>query len=498
MYFLGVDSGPTGTSAVVLNLESASVAARSRQGHELSREVSGGHCEQDPVLWIRAVDHTVRECLAQLGEGRTRVAGVGVSGESGALVVLDAGNRIVRPAKLRGDRSAARQGEEISRAFGGAPGLIELTGNPLGASSLAARMQWLRQSEPYHYREVASVLTLHDFVNYWMAGVKRTEFGEASHTGLLDVRDREWCRELVEFVDPALGEMLPPIGSSREPLGVLRGELARAWGLGEGVLVSAGGPREAMAALGAGVALDGMVLVETGPAGMICGIRGEAAIDSRGELETCCDVTDRWLPMARREAAALCAGQVGRHYGWGEAEVEAALGATKPGAQGLRMLPAMSGDFSVGVRDGRGVLMGMEASNLSASNVTRAAFEALALEFGRALGRMRELGLAPAEVRLAGKNGGGPGWRQLLADVFGVPVRRAPGEADAAFGAALQAAVTFFSQSGEDLTFAEIANYVDHAEGCGVGEPDAERHAFYREMLERHDALGELFRGGEP
>lgn len=186
-----------------------------------------------------------------------------MSGQSQGLVVLDAGNRIVRPAKLEGDRSAERQCEELACAFGGAPGLIELTGNPLRMTSVAPRLLWLKQNEPYHFQRVVSCLSPHDFLNYWLGGVKRSEYGEASLSGLLEVRSRRWSRELSDYIDPSFGEWLPAVRSSREAVGVLRPERARDWGISESVLISAGGASEMMTALGAGAVVSGALSIST-------------------------------------------------------------------------------------------------------------------------------------------------------------------------------------------------------------------------------------------
>jgi xylulokinase len=491
MYFIGVDNGAARTRTVVLDLETTSLVAQSEQSYGLIQGLPAGHREQDPSLWVHAVDHTVRDCLSQLGEGRSRVAGMGVSGQSHGMVLLDAENRIVCPAKLAGDRSAERQCEELSRAFGGAPGLIELTGNALHSSLMAPRMRWLKQNEPYHFQRVVSCLSPHDFLNYWLGGVKRSEYGEASVSGFLNVRTRKWCRELTDYIDPRLGDMLPAVGSSREAVGVLRPELAREWGISEEVLLSAGGAEEMMTALGAGAATNGAVSISTNASTTICGVSDRPVIDPHGEVAAYCDATDRWMPLARNAAAAACSEQVQRHYGWNLEQLEAALLAGEPGAHGLMFLPLpASGKHP----EGTGALVGITGANFSPVNVARASSEALALEFGRGLRRMIQLGFSPSDVHLSGRIASHPSWRQLLADVLGLPVLTAKPQSCSALGAALQAAVTFFRQSGENLSYSEMTSYAVLPEQQTLCSPNIQRHEFYRELMERHDRLAESLR----
>jgi xylulokinase len=140
--------------------------------------------------------------------------------------------------------------------------------------------------------------------------------------------------------------------------------------------------------------------------------------------------------------------------------------------------------------------LGIEGGNFTPVNVARAAMEALAMEFGRGLRRMMQLGLSPAEVRLSGSSSAHPAWRQLLADVLGLHVLSSGRESGAALGAALQAAVTFFHQSGEDLTFAEMTSYATLPEEQTLCVPEGSRHEFYRDLMGRHEQLGELLAEG--
>ena len=85
--------------------------------------------------------------------------------------------------------------------------------------------------------------------------------------------------------------------------------------------------------------------------------------------------------------------------------------------------------------------------------------------------------------------------RQMVSDVLGLPVTSSPLMACGAMGASLQAAVTFFHQNGENLSYAEITNYTITPKKQNRCEPDADRHAFYRELLGRQETLKEILSG---
>src|SRR5690606_4848256 len=87
MHFLGIEIGHAATRVVALDLEAARVAAESVVALGWIEGLPEGYREQDPVTWIGAVDRGVREVLAQLGESRATVAGIGITAPPGGMVV---------------------------------------------------------------------------------------------------------------------------------------------------------------------------------------------------------------------------------------------------------------------------------------------------------------------------------------------------------------------------------------------------------------------------
>lgn len=489
MYFLGIEIGHGGTRAVALDLESSAIRAEAWVPHDWIEGLPAGYREQNPAQWIDAVDRAVRQCLAMLNGEKGGVAAIGVAGPQRGLVLLDDANRIIRPAKLAGDISVKRQADEIARAFGGAPGLIELAGQAPGVESAAAECLWLKQHEPYHFQRAASVLTAQDFIAYWLTGERATEPGSASATGLLDIRTRTWSAELLDFIDPRLGSLLPPVRASAQPRGLLRPALAREWGVSDRVQVGAGSASPLLAALAAGCVSHGTVAVELGAAGVIVGVGDSPVIDHRGEITPLCNATGTWLGLATTTNAALAPEVLRRHYGWTAEQFESMVASVSPGADGLMLLPYFTGESIPRLPDGTGVLHGITPGNFTPAHMARAAAEGVALGLGYAMSRLRDLGFDPPEIRLLGPGVVSPVTRQLLADVFGTPVVPVSSRQGAAVGAAMQAAVAFFNQSGESLGFEEIASYLVHGDSESRCNPDPQAHAIYQELMSRQQYL---------
>jgi len=240
--------------------------------------------EQDPKVWIGAVDRTIQDCLTQIGDRRHQVRAIGVSGQQHGLVVLNSSSQVIRPAKLWCDTSTAEQCKEIIDEFGGEAALIKLIGNTMLPGWTAPKILWLKQHEPENFGSVDSILLPHDYINFWLTGEKRMEYGDASGTGLLDVKTRQWCEPIIEFIDEALSDKLPPLGSSRQAVGLLRENLRSKWGLKSSPIVSAGGGDNMMGAIGTGNVRAGVVTASLGTSGTVYAYSTEPVVDPQGEI----------------------------------------------------------------------------------------------------------------------------------------------------------------------------------------------------------------------
>lgn len=484
MLFIGIDSGTQSTKAIVLDLEAGGIVAEAQERYELIPGLPPGHLEQHPRAWSDAVRATVSRCLGAIGGRRADVRGIGVSGQQHGLVVLDERGEVVRPAKLWCDTSTAPQCEQFAAAFGGQAGLIARTGNAMLPGYTIPKLLWLKQEEPDRFERVRSVLLPHDYLNYWLTGVKRMEYGDASGTGVLNVRARTWDHDLTDFVDPRVREMLPPLGSSNAVHGLLRPDLASEWGLRDGVTVSAGGGDNMMGAIGTGNIAPGIITASFGTSGTLYGCADAPVIDPRGEVAAFCDSTDRWLPLVCTMNVTVVTELVRGWFGWDLGEMERQVASVPAGAGGLIFLPYLNGERTPNLPQGSGVIHGLKGAQATPPHLARAAMEGATLGLAYGLRRFAELGLAPTEIRLTGGGSKSAVWRQIAADAFGVPVVGLATAEGASLGAAIQAAHAAGQGAYEVLCPRLVA--VEESTRC---VPDAGLTALYRDQLERQMAL---------
>jgi xylulokinase len=485
--YIGIDSGTQSVKAVALDVESGRVLAEARAPHRMITGLPPGHMEQDPRDWVSAMDKALRSVAARI-EGK-RVRGIGVSGQQHGLVPLDGAGAVIRPAKLWCDTSTIEECAILNRRLGGAAAAIRRCGLPFLPGYTAPKVLWLRRHEPANYRRLRHILLPHDYLNLHLSGVRAMEFGDASGTGFLDVRRRIWSTAAIQAVDSRVADFLPALGPSHRPSGPLRPELARRYGFAADAVVSAGGGDNMMGAIGTGNVTPGAVTASFGTSGTIYAFSARPIVDPKGEIAAFCSSTGGWLPLLCTMNVTRITEQVRALFGWTLPQFERAAQSAPPGAGGLGLLPYFDGERTPNLPQATGVLFGLSHRALTPGTFARAAIEGATFGMNYGLRRLSHLGIRPREIRLTGGGARSALWRQVAADVFGIPVVAMAQDESAALGAALQAAWCDSEGAGSQKALAALCGRcvsVDESTRC---EPDAPRHRHYTELQHRHDAL---------
>jgi xylulokinase len=438
MIFLGIDCGTQSTRALALDADSGVVLASASNGYDVLPGLPG-HMEQNPVTWIEAMDETVRQVMTTLRDRRGEVRGIGVSGQQHGFVPMDEDGRVIRPAKLWNDTSSAEECDLFRRHFGNASILIQEIGLDMLPGYTAPKILWLKRHEPENFARLAMVLLPHDFLNFYLTGQVRAEYGDGSGTALMDIRRRVWSPAVLKFIDPALEGKLPPLRSSLQATGTLRPDLANRWGLPADVVVSAGGGDNMMGAIGTGNVRPGRVTASLGTSGTIYAYSDKPVVDPQGEVAAFCDSTDAWLPLVCTMNVTTVFDQVRRLFGYSLARMEEAIRTVPAGSDGLMFLPYLLGERTPNLPRGTASFHGLNPRNLAAPHLVRATMEGITFGLGYGLQRMAMLGIKPTEIRLTGGGSKSAVWRQICADIFGCPVTTLAETEGAALGAAIQA-----------------------------------------------------------
>jgi xylulokinase len=248
--------------------------------------------------------------------------------------------------------------------------------------------------------------------------------------------------------------MLPELAAGTQPVGRVTAAFAAATGLAPETVVVVGCGDEMAATLGAGVFAPGEVCDVVGTAEPVCAASAGPREDPTMLVECHPHADpDAWLlenpgfvsggnlrwwrdqfaPLERRAEAR----------GEGDAYdlLTGQAAGLPPGADGLVYLPCMQGAMAPEWNGAaRGVFYGLTLAHTRA-HLTRALLEGSAYALRDILEAMRGAGLEVRRLTVVGGGAKGALWRQIKADVTGLPVRVPTSVETTATGAAILAAV---------------------------------------------------------
>jgi len=381
-----------------------------------------------------------------------------VSGQQHGFVPLDAAGVVLAPAKLWCDTSTAAECTQIMDAAGGTAQTIALAGNPILTGYTASKLPWTRTHRPDAYARLATILLPHDYLNFVLTGERFCEYGDASGTGWLDVRTRTWSPELLRATDPErdLADCLPPIAPP-EALFDIAPAAAKSFGLPATVKVAVGGGDNMMAAIGTGCVVPGRLAMSLGTSGTLFAYSDSPVVDPDGAWAAFCSSTGGWLPLICTMNCTVVTEQVADAFDFSTRFGDGHLRTTPPGADGLVMLPFLNGERTPDLPHGKGVLAGLDTTNMTPAHLYRAAMEGATYSLKYGYDAFVRAGMQFDRIVLTGGGSNSAAWRQLVADVFGLPVDVPTQSEGAAFGAALQALWALGHARGDEASIADIA-----------------------------------------
>jgi xylulokinase len=488
MYLLGIDVGTGGTRALIVD-EKGNVVSSATEEHAPFASPRIGWAEQDPEDWWRACGLAVRKALSGAHLRGEDITCAGFSGQMHGAVMLDARDRVVRPALIWCDVRTGEQCRRFTEKMG-ADRLIRLACNPALPNFTLTKFLWVRENEPLNWRQVCSVMLPKDYVRFRLTGDRAIDVADASGTLLLDVANRCWSREILEAAE-IKDSLLPRLFESPEICGKVSQAGAEATGLKAGMPIVAGAGDQAAGATGMGIVAPGVVSATIGTSGVVFAATDRPALDPKGRLHTFCHAAPgRWHVMGVTQAAGLSLRWFRDRFGAGAEDgrdpyerLTAEASEIPPGADGLLWAPYLMGERTPHLDpDARGALIGLTASH-TRGHVIRAILEGVAFSLKDSFTLFEEMQAPVSRVRLGGGGARSFLWRQIQADVYGREVEIVEAEEGAAYGAAILAGVGVEQWKSVEAACAEVVRVARVvAPQTAVVEQMKEQYHSYRKM----------------
>lgn len=497
--FLGIDIGTSAVKALLLDGE-GSVLATASCGYEVSRPREGWS-EQDPHVWWMATRNVVQQVMRERPRGD--VAAIGLSGQMHGSVMVRRGavsdtwdaDDVVRPAILWNDQRTALQCWEIEAEVGGRRRLVDSVGNAALPGFTLPKLLWVRKSEPREWYETGLVLMPKDYIRWKLTGEAATDVGDASGTLLFDVARRRWSPEMCRAMKIDEG-LLPRVLESGEIAGRTTAWASEETDLPVGVPVIAGSGDNMMGAIGAGIVSEGAAVATLGTSGVLYAHTNQPRPDLGnpevvGRTHAMCAATGTAASRSGWCATGCMLSAAGA-LAWARENIApgvpfdsliAEAERVPMGCEGLVFLPHLTGErCPYPDPSARGGWVGLTARHTRA-HLVRAVIEGVTFTMGQILDIFRATGIRPERIRLGGGGAKSAFWRQMQADVYGVPVSLPNTEEGPALGAALLAGVA----AGAWRTIDEACDAVIRE--TEVREPDASAVARYRDIRSVHEKV---------
>jgi xylulokinase len=497
-YLLGIDFGGDASKATLLT-ENGDVVCSVLKEYPM-KHPRIGWAEQSPEDCYRALVENVRFILKTTAVPPESIEALALDAATHIAVLLDKEDRVIRPAIHWSDRRSTAEAnwlyenqlETVSKKSLNYP----------NALWTLPQLMWIRENEPENHARIGRVLFLKDYMRYRLTGDFVTDEVEAMGSMLLDANHNVWADELCAFCGLKT-TMLPQIVSPMQIVSRLTDQAVNETGLSKSMKVIAGSTDTVMEVFASGSIRTGQMTVKLATAGRICpvtdhGIPHPMLVNYRhvvpglwypGTATKTCAASYRWY----RDIFCLNEMRLAKERSteaYSYMNEEAAKIA--PGCAGLFYHPYLQGEATPYMDDSlRASFVGVTSYHTK-GHFNRAVMEGVCYSLKECLVLLQDLGVAPESANVIGGGAKSAIWRQITADVLGIPLRKNVCD-DSSMGSAMLAGVASgifesFTDSVQKCIKLDCETY-----------PDPEAQSIYRKEFLRyrqiHDALAPIYRG---
>ena len=474
--YIGIDLG---TSAVKILL----VSADGQVLKTVSREYpifypQGGWSEQNPEDWYAAVVDGLKELVSDID--KTSVRGISFGGQMHGLVILDKNDNVIRPAILWNDGRTQKQTDYLNNIIG-TDKLSANTANIAFAGFTAPKILWVKENEPENFEKISKIMLPKDYIAYKLSGVFVTDFSDASGMLLLDVKNRCWNQEMCEICGINT-DMLPELFESYEKIGNIIPEIANEISLSEDVVISIGAGDNAAAAIGTGTVNNGSCNISLGTSGTVFVAQDNFFVDDKNSLHSFCHANGAYHLMGCILSAASC------NKWWMENILDSVDFAGEQtdlesmlGDNDVYFLPYLMGERSPhNDVSAKGAFIGLRPET-TRKQLTLSVFEGVAFALRDCVEIAKDGGINIEQTKICGGGAKSKVWREIIANVLGIPVVRPAIEEGPAYGGAILAMVA----CGEFKTVAEATDKLIKDNGIVMPDP---------ELVTKYESKYQLFK----
>ena len=288
------------------------------------------------------------------------------------------------------------------------------------------KLVWFREEQPELTAQVRHWVGIKDYVLLELLGVLVTDHSLASGTGLMDIHRLQWDPEGLQLAGIS-ADQLPELLPTTTMLPGLLASAAEAVHLPTTTPVIVGAGDGPLANLGLGAVRPGVAACSIGTSGALRVMVERPNVDEQGRSFCYALTEQRWVVGGAVNNGGLvldwCGDALAPELDKGhEDELLRQAGAVPPGSGGLIMLPYLQSERAPHWSSfPSGAYIGLTREHRR-GHLIRAALEGVCQQLALVVESVRGAGNDVREIRATGGFARSALWRQMLADVLGMPI----------------------------------------------------------------------------
>ncbi|HBE29753.1 MAG TPA: sugar kinase [Ktedonobacter sp.] len=423
---IGSDIGTSSVKAIAFDANMQEIAHAAEKVESWHDDT--GTAEQEPMVVYQAVMNVLSNTAQEAQRLGYAVERVGLSAAMHSLLPVAADGSYLAPATTWMDLRAKEEASELWKTPAG-KSVYERTGTPIHPMTPLLKLMWMRKRQPKVFQEAEKFVSLKEWIWYQWFGEWCVDASLASATGLYNLREGTWDSEALSLACISAEKLSTIVPTTyvkqgiREPRLILSGiaaETAFNIGASDGVLAN----------LGVGAIGSELMALTIGTS---CAIRtGSSKPFTDVSTRSFCYVldADRFIVGGPSNSGGIVLdwlynSVLSRNLTDRQPQrfLEMITAAQTTQSDDLLCLPYVAGERApLWNADAKGVFFGLQLTH-TGPHLMRAAIEGMIFNvYWIASGLFEELG-QPRQLIASGKVLETEWIRQLVADIFGIPVQ---------------------------------------------------------------------------
>lgn len=481
---LGVDLGTTNVKALALNTQTGQIVAHASVPLTTVHP-RPGYAEQVPGEVWTAFKQVIEEACREAEQQQGVIRQVCFCSAMHSILAVDAQGRCLTNAILWSDNRAERQAAALntSQADLGRD-IYNHTGTPIHPMTPLCKLAWFNEHQPRLLHRSAGWISLKEYLWHKLTGQYQIDYSIATATGLFDSQRLTWYGPALTYAGVTPQQLSSPVPTTFSVTYRKEGQ-ADPTALPDGVQLYIGASDGCLANLGAGAIGAGITTITIGTSGAIRRTTHKPLRESHKRLFSYILDADKAAPYYVVGGPTNNGANV---LEWlSEKLTEAEIGTileeaakVPPGSDGLLFLPYLQGERApLWNANARGAYLGVDWQH-GRAHFVRAALEGVLFNL-LSIEKILVRHTSPTKVIYA--NGGfaqSDFWVQMMADIFGVPVRLNESNESGAMGAFLLT----LKATGQTPSLEEATQHVHFGR---TFEPNPDVFRVYRQVYRRFE-----------